>query len=147
MIKQKTTRGFACIGLDNAKDLKNIGSALRAAYCYNAAMIAVSGRRYERSCTDTPKSYKSLPLLQVNDLKEIIPYSCVPVAVDLIEGASPLPGYTHPESAFYIFGAEDQTLGEKVLSYCRDVVYIPTKICMNLAATVNVVLYDRLSKS
>jgi len=147
MIKQKTTRGFACIGLDNAKDLKNIGSALRAAYCYNAAMIAVSGRRYERSCTDTPKSYKSLPLLQVNDLKEIIPYSCVPVAVDLIEGASPLPGYTHPESAFYIFGAEDQTLGEKILSYCRDVVYIPTKICMNLAATVNVVLYDRLSKS
>ncbi|MBU0538004.1 MAG: 23S rRNA methyltransferase, partial [Gammaproteobacteria bacterium] len=26
------------------------------------------------------------------------------------------------------------------------IVYIPTKGCMNLAATVNVVLYDRLAK-
>ena len=34
-----------------------------------------------------------------------------------------------------------------MLSWCRDVVYIPTNGCMNLAACVNVVLYDRLSKS
>jgi len=68
------------------------------------------------------------------------------VAVDLIEGAIPLHEYKHPERAFYIFGQEDGTLGERVLSYCRDVVYIPTSYCMNLAATVNVVLYDRMSK-
>lgn len=146
-MKQKTTRGFACIGLDNAKDPKNIGSALRAAYCYNAAMVAVSGKRYKKSCTDTPKSYKTLPMVQVDDLKSIIPYGCVPVAVDLIEESIPLPDYIHPEQAFYIFGAEDQTLGKRVLSYCRDVVSIPTNVCMNLAATVNVILYDRLSKS
>lgn len=28
----------------------------------------------------------------------------------------------------------------------RDVVYVPTNGCMNLAATVNVVLYDRAAK-
>jgi tRNA(Leu) C34 or U34 (ribose-2'-O)-methylase TrmL len=38
-------------------------------------------------------------------------------------------------------------LGERVLSWCRDVVYIPTNGCLNLAACVNVVLYDRQSKS
>ena len=34
----------------------------------------------------------------------------------------------------------------EVLAWCRDVVYVPTRYCMNLAATVNVVLYDRASK-
>ena len=70
----------------------------------------------------------------------------MPVAVDIIEGAIPLPEYKHPERAFYIFGAEDATLGKRVLGWCRDVVYIPSNGCMNLAATVNVVLYDRLAK-
>ena len=57
-----------------------------------------------------------------------------------------LNNYKHPERAFYIFGAEDQTLGKRIVSFCRDIVYIPTKTCMNLAATVNVVLYDRMVK-
>jgi tRNA(Leu) C34 or U34 (ribose-2'-O)-methylase TrmL len=70
----------------------------------------------------------------------------VPVAVDLIEGATSLVEFKHPERAFYIFGAEDQTLGRRVLDWCKNVVYVPTDRCMNLAATVNVVLYDRLAK-
>jgi tRNA(Leu) C34 or U34 (ribose-2'-O)-methylase TrmL len=59
----------------------------------------------------------------------------------------PLPGYKHPERALYIFGPEDGTLGHDVLDWCRDVVYVPTNGCMNLAATVNVVLYDRMTKT
>ena len=47
---------------------------------------------------------------------------------------------------FYVFGAEDATLGARTLSWCRDVIYVPTAGCMNLAATANVVLYDRLVK-
>ncbi len=45
-----------------------------------------------------------------------------------------------------MFGPEDGTLGDDVLSWCRDVIYVPTRYCMNLAATVNVVLYDRMQK-
>jgi tRNA(Leu) C34 or U34 (ribose-2'-O)-methylase TrmL len=140
-------RGYVCIGLDNPKTPANIGSALRAVGVYGGAMLAVSGKRYRRHGTDTMKHYRHLPLIQVDDLKTVVPYDCVPVAVDLVEGATPLPEYKHPERAFYIFGAEDATLGERVLSWCRDVVYIPMKGCMNLAATVNVVLYDRMAKS
>lgn len=139
-------RGYSCIGLDNPKDIKNIGSVLRAAYIYEAGMVAVSGMRYKKVGTDTPSGYKHLPLLHTNDLKEVIPYDCVPIAVDIIEGAESLITYKHPERAFYIFGAEDATLGERILSWCKDIIYIPTKQCMNLAATVNVVLYDRMSK-
>ncbi len=139
-------RGFAGIALDHPKDTHNIGSALRACGVYGAAMLVTSGRRYKHAPTDTMKAWRHLPLLQANDVFDVVPYDCVPVAVDLIDGAVALPDYKHPERAFYVFGAEDATLGQRVLSRCRDVVYVPTNGCMNLAATVNVVLYDRFAK-
>jgi tRNA(Leu) C34 or U34 (ribose-2'-O)-methylase TrmL len=140
-------RGFSCVGLDNPKTDINVGSVLRAAGVFECDMVAISGHRYRRAPTDTMKHYRKLPLLQVDDLHGVIPYDCVPVAVELVERASPLTEYKHPERAFYVFGAEDATLGARVLSWCRDVVYIPTNGCLNLAACVNVVLYDRLCKA
>ena len=146
MSENTNMHGYACIGLDNPKNIINVEGVLRACGNYNAAMLAISGSRYKKQSTDTMKAYRRIPLLQVNDLKDVIPYDCVPVAVDLIDGAIPLPEYKHPKRAFYIFGAEDATLGERVLTWCRDVIYVPTNRCMNLAAAVNVVLYDRLAK-
>jgi len=140
-------RGYAAIGLDSPKTPANIGSALRACACYDAAFMAVSGTRYKMAATNTTQTQRHMPLFLVDDLHKIIPYDCVPVAVELLRDATPLNEYKHPRSAFYIFGAEDATLGERVLSWCRDVVYVPTCYCMNLAATVNVVLYDRWTKS
>lgn len=137
---------YSAIGLVNPKTPANVGSVLRAAFCYDAAMIAITGQRLIRAATDTPCAFRHIPTLRVEDLKDVIPFDCVPVAIDLIEGARPLQEYTHPKRAFYIFGPEDGTLGKSVTSWCRDVVYVPTKTCMNLAATVNVVLYDRMAK-
>lgn len=139
-------RGYCGIGLDNPKDSNNVGAALRAAGIYGAAFVAASGRRYGIGPTDTMKHYRHLPFMRPDDVLSLLPYDCVPVAVDLIEGAQPLHTYVHPERAYYIFGAEDATLGDRILSRCRDVVYVPTNGCMNLAATVNVVLYDRMAK-
>lgn len=141
-----STRGYACVGMDNPKDKNNIGSALRAVGVYGAAMIAVSGKRYQRAVTDTRAQHRNTPLLMFDDILDAIPFDCVPVAIDIIAGARPLPKYEHPERAFYIFGAEDATLGERVTRRCRDIVYVPTDGCMNLAATINVVLYDRMVK-
>lgn len=138
--------GYSCIGLHLPKDPKNIGSVLRAMSCYQAKFTAISGTRFKKSSTDTPKAWRSHPVFEVKDLRTIIPYDCVPVAVDLIEGAISLPEYKHPRRAFYIFGPEDGTLTPKVTDWCRDIIFIPTAHCMNLAATVNVVLYDRLAK-
>lgn len=139
-------RGFACIGLDNPKNYFNVGSVLRAAGVYGAGFVALSGGRYKKAGTDTMKAYRHMPLIHVADVFDALPFDCVPVAVDLVEGALELPFYVHPERAFYIFGAEDATLGERILSRCRESVFVPTNGCMNLAATVNVVLYDRLAK-
>ena len=142
----KDQRGYAAVGLHMPKTPTNIGSALRAAGCYGAAMVAVSGQRYKRAATDTQASYRHMPLIQCEDLHDVVPFDCVPVAVDLIEGAIPLQRYVHPERAFYVFGPEDGTLGKAITDWCRDVVYVPTRHCMNLAATVNVILYDRMAK-
>lgn len=140
------TRGYSAIGLHQPKTVHNIGSTLRAARCYGAALVATSGVRYKRTSTDTFKVYRHLPLIQCSDLHEVVPFDCVPVAVDLIEGAVSLFEYKHPQRAFYIFGPEDGTLGKSITSWCRDTIYVPTAGCMNLAAAVNVVLYDRAAK-
>jgi tRNA(Leu) C34 or U34 (ribose-2'-O)-methylase TrmL len=76
----------------------------------------------------------------------VIPYDCVPVAVERRADAQPLPEYVHPDRAFYIFGPEDGSLGPDVLRWCRDLVVIPTEYSLNLAAAVNIVLYDRIAK-
>jgi len=140
-------RGYACIGLDNPKTPANVGSAMRAVGVYHAAFLAITGNRLDTGPTDTMKHYRHIPFFRVDDLHSIVPYDCVPVAVDLIDGAISLNEYRHPERAFYIFGAEDATLGNRILSWCRDIVYVPTDGCMNLAATVNIILYDRQLKA
>ena len=142
-------RGYCIIGLDNPKTPANVGSIMRAAGCYGASYVIYSGRRYAKAkqfVTDPQKIHRHIPLINVDDLHDMIPFDCVPIAVDLIEGATSLIEYSHPERAFYIFGPEDGTLGKRNTDRCRDIVYIPTNRCMNLAATVNVVLYDRLLK-
>lgn len=143
------SRGYACVALDRPKLAQNVGAAMRASYCYDVDLIVIGGQRFgglQTISADTTRAWRHVPTQEFDDVFAGLPRDCVPVAVDLIEGARPLTTYTHPERAFYIFGAEDQTLGPRVTDRCRDIVYVPTRICMNLAATVNVVLYDRMLK-
>lgn len=139
-------RGYSAIGLFNPKTPSNVGSILRDAGCFGSSFVAMTGHRFHRAPTDTLNFPANAPLLQVQDLREVIPHDCVPVAVELVDGARPLTTYTHPDRAIYIFGPEDGTLGKSVTSWCRDVIYVPTEYCMNLAVTAGVVLYDRMAK-
>lgn len=142
------SRGFAAIGLVRPKSHHNVGSTLRAAFCYGAAMVAIEGdRSHVRSHVDTFKSWRHIPVVLGNGLHELIPFDAVPIAVDLVPDAIPLPSFQHPQRAFYVFGPEDGTLGKKHLEWCKYRVMIPMRECSNLAATVNVVLYDRMAKA
>jgi len=141
-------RGFASIGLVRPKHVENVGAVLRAAYCYDVAMVAIQGDRTPvRSHLDTQRAWRHIPVVRGDDLHSLVPFDAVPIAVDLVEGATPLPSFQHPQRAFYVFGPEDGTLGKSVLDWCRHRVVVPTRSCMNLAATVNVILYDRLAKA
>jgi tRNA C32,U32 (ribose-2'-O)-methylase TrmJ len=87
-----------------------------------------------------------VPLFHYDDIFQGLPFDCVPVAVDLIEGAVPLPAFQHSDRMFYIFGPEDGTLGKAITTKCKYVVQIPSRHCLNLAAAVNIILYDRNTK-
>ncbi len=142
-------KGYACIGLFNPKSPENVGSVIRAAGCYGVHSVFYTGKRYDLAkqfCTDKNKVHLDIPLIGVDDLKTIVPLDCVPVAVELVEGAKSLVDYKHPPRAFYIFGPEDGTLKKHITDFCRETIYVPTNGCMNLAATANVILYDRMAK-
>lgn len=143
------TRGFAIISLSSPKTPENVGGVLRAAHCYGAAQVNISGFRAVkgiRHATNTPSAERHTPVFRVADPLDYVPFGTEVVAVDLIEGATPLQSFRHPPRAVYVFGPEDGTLGHRVTSRAQHVVYVPTRDCMNLAACVNVVLYDRLLK-
>lgn len=150
----KLGRGFTGIGLIQPKTPANVGSVMRAAGCYGVSLVAVEGERGARAtglvtgnATDTMKAWRHIPTQLTEDVFSIIPVGCVPVAVDLMPSAVSLVDFIHPQSAFYIFGPEDGTLGAKHAKLGMARVFVPTRFCMNLAATVNVVLYDRLAKA
>lgn len=137
-------RGNATIGLHMPKDSHNIGGILRVAGCYGVGTVFYTGHRYKPSCTDTIRYPRHNTLVNVDTLRDVIPHGASPVAVEYLpERAVSLMTYTHPENAFYIFGPEDSSLGNSILSWCRDIVYIPTAYCLNLSVCVATVLYDR----
>lgn len=143
------SRGFASIGLHAPKTAFNVGAVMRAAMCYDVASVAISGDRIGgkqiNHATNTIKAHRHIPVMR-GELRDLIPFGAIPIAVDLVDDAIPLPEFTHPASAFYIFGPEDGTLGKAILDWCPMRVMVPTAFCMNLAATVNVILYDRMAK-
>ncbi|MDO8342869.1 MAG: RNA methyltransferase [Cellvibrio sp.] len=140
----------AHIGLVNPKSPANVGMVMRAAGCYEATTVFYSGVRFERAqkfATDTKDAGRKIALVGVENLLDDIPDKATLVAIELIEGATPLMDFVHPDNAYYIFGPEDGSIKKELLDHCQHVVYIPTIGCMNLAATVHVVLYDRMAKS
>jgi tRNA(Leu) C34 or U34 (ribose-2'-O)-methylase TrmL len=138
------------LGLSNPKSPTNVGAVLRAAGCFRADGILYTGIRYDRAaafCTDTQNQSKNIPITNVECLLESAPEGAKVVIIELAENAKSLTNFQHPENAFYIFGPEDGSVKQKVVNKADSVVYIPTHGCLNLAATVNIVLYDRLTKS
>lgn len=138
------------IVLINPKSPTNVGGVMRAAGCYQASNVWYTGERYgyaKKFATDTKQRVEEIPLEALTDLTLLKTADVKLVAIELVDGAEPLPFFEHPSNAVYIFGPEDGSLKKDILALCDHVVYIPTIGCMNLAATVNVVLYDRAAKS
>lgn len=138
------------IGLCNPKNPSNVGAVMRAAGCFGVDVVMYTGERYARAArfnTDTKNVSRNIPLTGVDHLLDDLPADMKIVCVELVEGAIPLPEYQHPDKAFYIFGPEDGTLEQTIIDRADAVVYVPTVGSLNLAATVNVVLYDRMAKS
>lgn len=184
--------------LHNPKTPRNIGSLLRAIHCCGYAsqsMVLFTGSRLLHALrqdphlgTDTQQARKEIPLLHLKEVSLL--WQCLAekakeaasqpptssksyghhvTALELIEGATPLPLYSHPylpagrgelrgdhsESLplaypngggvlVYVAGAEDGSVPLDYLSHCTDAVYIPTLGSLNLSVSLTVLLYDRV---
>lgn len=76
-------------------------------------------------------------------------HGLVPVCVERRPEAESLTTFVHPEHAIYVFGPEDGNVPKGWRHFCHRFVNIPTLNDgpLNLAASVNVVLYDRMAKT
>ena len=142
-----------CIGLSNPKSPENVGSVLRAAGNYRVNNVLYTGTRYERALNNNPdipnfsrKVSENVCLESVDSLIEAVADDFKIICVEFAMGAISLPLFHHPDKACYIFGPEDGNISQEIIDRADAVVYVPTIGSMNLAASVNVVLYDRLAK-
>jgi len=142
------------IGLSNPKSPDNVGAILRASANYQVDSVFYTGIRYPqalkragRSVDMSRKLGKDIPITQVNSLLDAVTENVKIVCIEFAEGAVALPEFRHPEQALYIFGPEDGSIEQEVIDKADHVVFVPTISCMNLSASVNVLLYDRMAKS
>jgi len=142
------------LGLVNPKSPDNVGSVLRAAGNYGVDKVFYTGVRYRRAIERKARSVdmsrkvsKDVLITQQDCLLDVVTDNIKIVCVEFALNAIPLPEYEHPENALYIFGPEDGSIDQAIIDKADDVVYVPTIGCMNLSASVNVLLYDRLLKT
>lgn len=157
----------AAVMLVDPKHPHNVASALRATAIFGGSALYWSGSRVPPPDAwpegarlpreERMKLYRTVlfkHLAQPGHL--LIPPAgverdVVPVAVELRDAAESLIDFEHPENALYCFGPEDGSLPRSVLAGCHRFVRIPAhadmhSVPLNLAAAVNLVLYDRMAK-
>jgi len=142
------------LGLINPKSPDNVGAVLRAAANYRVDKVFYTGDRYPRAIERKARSVdmsrkisKDVLISRAECILDVVTENMKIVCVEFAINAIPLPEYHHPESALYIFGPEDGSIDQDIIDQADAVVYVPTVGCMNLSASVNVMLYDRLVKA
>jgi tRNA(Leu) C34 or U34 (ribose-2'-O)-methylase TrmL len=149
------------VALINPNFPHNVGAAVRAASCFDVRQVWYTGNRVSmeppKSADSSKKGSGRLPreermkgfrdveLRQFDYFLDQFPHA-TPVAVEVRKNSENLITFEHPENPLYIFGPEDGNIPSSILALCHRFVMIPVSHCTNLAAAINLVLYDRRSK-
>lgn len=150
--KQKAPTGRTpAIALTNPKYPHNVGAAVRAASCFGVKQVWYTGDRVSLGPQkgerlpreERMKGYKDVKLVQFDYIFDQFSKDVVPVAVEMRPNSENLFDFQHPENALYVFGPEDGSILQVHLRHCHRFVVIPTRHCVNLAAAVYLLLYDR----
>ncbi len=142
-------RGYFGIGIDHPKNEMNVGTLWRSAFILGASFIFTIGRRYKRQSSDTMESWRHVPLFNYAtfvDFYESLPYDCRLIGVELLESATPIGTFQHPQRAIYLLGAEDNGLTKDAERKCHSISVLPGARSMNVAVAGSIVIYDRINK-
>jgi tRNA(Leu) C34 or U34 (ribose-2'-O)-methylase TrmL len=142
------------IVLANPKFPHNVGTCQRACSCFGVSQLWWTGNRVSLDIEkgerlpreERMRGYKDVQLINYDKPFDQFPKGTVPVAIEVRQNSEHLTTFEHPENAVYVFGPEDGSIPSVFLGFCHRFVIVPTKHCLNLAATVNIVLYDRMMK-
>lgn len=146
----KEKRGYFGIGIQNCKTEENIGTLWRSAYILGASFIFTIGKRYKKQASDTPKSWRNIPLYNYETFEEFyktMPYDCRLIGIELTDKSTPVAEFQHPERCIYLLGAEDSGLSNEAINKCHELVILPGDICLNVSVAGSILLYDRIAKS
>jgi tRNA(Leu) C34 or U34 (ribose-2'-O)-methylase TrmL len=160
---------LTAVVLCNPKTPYNVGAAIRACSIYEIPTLRWTGDRIataegRRKAGSSLKNRPRLPREErlkdyanvdwregADDVVSSLAAQkhLTPVAVELVPGAEFLHEFVHPGNALYVFGPEDGNIPKGMLAVCHRFVRIPTcnRTPLNLAAALNVVLYDRHAKT
>jgi tRNA(Leu) C34 or U34 (ribose-2'-O)-methylase TrmL len=144
------------IVLYNPKYPHNVGAAVRAASCFGSKLILFTGERvsiepsgikgYRLPREERMRGYKDVTVINDQYPFNRFDKSVTPVAVEMRPNSEQLPFFEHPPNAVYVFGPEDGNIPQIMLKHCHRFLVIPSKHCVNLAAAIYLVLYDRVCK-
>lgn len=139
-------RGFYGIGIENGKKSANTGTLWRSAYIFNAAFLFTIRRRYQHQASDTVKAWRHVPMYHFEDWDAFLgalPRDCHLIGIEQDEHAQALDGFTHPERAVYVLGAEDSGLSESARKGAHRLVHIQSRLCLNVAVAGSIVMWHR----
>jgi tRNA(Leu) C34 or U34 (ribose-2'-O)-methylase TrmL len=144
--------------LINPKFPHNVGGALRACAAWGIDTLRWTGDRVtieELIKGRLPREERMREYKDTVDWSRIVTFrpidehvfkNMIPICIELGDGYEQLPEFEHPDEALYVFGPEDGSVPRPIKQHCHRFVSIPTHFCLNLAAAINVVLYDRMAK-
>lgn len=147
-------RGPAVIMCD-PKHVVNVSSMIRNCAAFGINTLCLTGDRIELPSgkkrsrmprEERMREYETVRVIQHDFPLTLFANSVVPVAVELLAGAVPLPmaPYIHGDETVYVLGPEDGSVPAGLRACCQHFVQIPTKHCLNVAMAGGIVLYDRV---
>jgi len=142
-------RGYFGIGIYHTKTEENVGTLWRSAHNFGAAFIFTINRRYRSQCSDTIKTWQKIPLYHYesyDDFSEHIPFDCRLIAIEQSDTSKNVAGFSHPERAIYLLGAEDHGIPVSIQQKCQGIIHIDTPMCLNVATAGSIIMYDRSVK-
>jgi tRNA G18 (ribose-2'-O)-methylase SpoU len=122
---------------------------LRNAHAFGASFVFTIGHRANLSKLkeNTSKAERQIPLYHYNNASELkLPDGCCLVGIETGDTSKEISKFDHPNQAVYLLGAEDSGISAELLRLCSFTIKIPTYICLNVATTGAVVMYDRINK-
>ncbi|HAD88046.1 MAG TPA: RNA methyltransferase [Rhodospirillaceae bacterium] len=141
-------RGYFGIGVEGISKTMNVGNLFRTGHAFGASFAFTVDATYERTegqKSDTSKSGGHMPFYSFPDADHLmLPEGCRLVGVELLENASELPSFRHPQQAAYILGPERGELSPQMIARCDHIIQIPMAFCVNVGIAGAIVMYDRL---